>query len=320
MRHPFGLRGPLLGPDDYAGQAIRSPTSATVEAMFSAFGATTNDEEPDADIHAGMESSYGLADVGTATANVTFFPKVNTLVANDDAFRGLDDGQRAILQQAADATRAWAIETMPPDAAAAQAYCEHGGTVVLAEPGDVAALEHAAAPVYAELERDAVTKGLIAKIRALASSSAVPTTPPACGEPQAAPAAPEAPAASAAADDPSAINGVYRYETTDADLRGAGVEERDAIDENHGVFTWTFENGQYCWEQRADNPLDNPDECGRYELVGDRITFIYEIGSRETLGFSLTADGDFQLHAVETDDPVSRAWAVRPWKRIGDAG
>ncbi len=40
LRHPFGLKKPLLGPDDYDGQAIRTPTSKTTAAVFAALGAT----------------------------------------------------------------------------------------------------------------------------------------------------------------------------------------------------------------------------------------------------------------------------------------
>jgi TRAP-type C4-dicarboxylate transport system substrate-binding protein len=34
LRHPFGLRKPLLGPGDYRGQVIRTPTSRTGAAVF----------------------------------------------------------------------------------------------------------------------------------------------------------------------------------------------------------------------------------------------------------------------------------------------
>ena len=83
FRHPFAFGDPLLGPDDYAGAVMRAPTSATTAAMFEALGATTNDDEPDPATHTGMESSYLLGPPGTATGNVTFFPKVNSLVVND---------------------------------------------------------------------------------------------------------------------------------------------------------------------------------------------------------------------------------------------
>ena len=89
LRHPFALGDPLLGPDDYQGAVMRSPTSATIAAMFEALGATTNDDEPDPSTHTGVESSYLLDPPGTATGNVTFFPKVNSLVINADVWAGL---------------------------------------------------------------------------------------------------------------------------------------------------------------------------------------------------------------------------------------
>ena len=47
LRHPFGYERPLLGPQDYAGKALRAPTSNTTAAVFDALGARTNDGEPE---------------------------------------------------------------------------------------------------------------------------------------------------------------------------------------------------------------------------------------------------------------------------------
>ena len=162
LRHPFGFNGPLRGPDDYAGETIRSPTSKTAAAVFAALGATAKDEPPSPTDQAGMESSYPVETQGTATGNVSFYPKANALVVNDEVFAGLDDGQREILRKAAAQTRDWAIETIPDDAEAAKAYCDKGGAVVMASAADVAALEQATASVNTELEHDPETQRIIA--------------------------------------------------------------------------------------------------------------------------------------------------------------
>ena len=313
MRHPFGLKKPLFGPADYAGEKIRSATSKTVAAVFDTLGASVNDDEADPRTHAAMESSYLLFPGGTATGNVTFFPKVNSLVANADVYADLDDSQRELLAKAAAQTREWAIESGPNDAEAAQSFCDDGGAVVSASEADVAALEKATARVYAELGRDEQTKKLIEAIRRLKQNTTVSTTPPAtCGRNPG--AGKEAGA--------SAIDGVYRFETTDKELRDNGVTDQADIDENHGVTTMTLSDGEYCWKQKAPNPLDNPDECSTFEIDGNRLVMRFPSGRPDVYRWRKTANGDLQLTALSAEPgalPFARAWTAGGWQRIGDA-
>jgi TRAP-type C4-dicarboxylate transport system substrate-binding protein len=315
LRHPFGFERPLLGPGDYAGAAIRSPTSATAAAVFEALGATTNDADMDAVDQAGMESSYDLTPAGTATGNVTFFPKANALVINDEALERLDERRRAVLEKAAVETREWAIQTLPSDADAAAEYCRSGGAVVLASDADLAALERATAPVYAELERDEQTRQLIEAIRQRKNEVAPPAPPAACGRPE---GRDEARAGGGA--DPR-FDGVYRIELTDADLRAAGITARADLDENHGIYTITIEHGSYCWEQRAPNPVNNPDECSTYEVDGSRVVWHYPIGPPEVYRFERAGDGDLQVTLLRAGTaearPYAEAWAAQDWQRLG---
>ena len=310
LRHPFGLEQPLMGPGDYDGEAIRTPTSETTEAMFAALGASVSDEEADPRHHAALESSYFLEPGGTATGNVTFYPKVNSLVIGDEVFDGLDDAQRKVLAQAAAQTREWAIEESPTDADAAEAFCADGRRVVLASDQQVAALERAAAPVTAELESDGQTASIIEAIRALKGD--VPDVKPSgCGQ------APDASARS------SKFDGVYRFRITDEQLRKAGITDAADIDENHGRFDVTLDGGTYCWVQQAPNPLDNPDECSTYEVDGDRVVFSYPSGKPDVYRFTKTADRDLEVAVVKAGRPDAlpymEVWAANTWKRIGDA-
>jgi TRAP-type C4-dicarboxylate transport system substrate-binding protein len=149
--------------------------------MFQLLDAKVSDGEIDPATQAAMESSYLIDVTGTSTGNVTFFPKVNVLVINEQVLSGLDDEQRAILRDAAANTRAWAIAETPTDAAAAKSYCDGGGSVVLAPAAAVTALERATAPLYDELEQDPQTKQLIAKIRAVKEQSPAAEPAAACG-------------------------------------------------------------------------------------------------------------------------------------------
>jgi TRAP-type C4-dicarboxylate transport system substrate-binding protein len=308
LRHPFGLKGPLMGPEDYDGEAIRTPTSHTTAAMFGAFGASVNDDDADPRHHAALESSYFLEPGGTATGNVTFYPKVNSLVIGDAAYERLDDAQRGMLAEAAAQTLDWAIAETPTDAEAAEAFCASGQSVVLASEQQLAALEQAAAPVIAELESDEQTANIIESIRAL-KQDAPAATAAACGKPARAPS--------------PKFDGVYRFRITDAQLREAGVTDKADIDENHGVYDVTLSDGTYCWVQTGPNPVNNPDECSTYEVDGDLVTWSYPSGKPDVYRFRKAAGGDLKVDAVKagTPDvlPYVKAWAANDWKWISEA-
>jgi hypothetical protein len=67
-------------------------------------------------------------------------------------------------------------------------------------------------------------------------------------------------------------NGVYRAETTDADLDAVNVPE-DTWTENHGTYTWTLQDGSWSFLQTASNPIQNPTAEGVYVVAGDHVTF-----------------------------------------------
>ena len=252
LRHPFGFASPLLGPGDYEHKVIRAPTSATVRSMFEAFGATITEDPVNAESQAGMESAYDNNPSGTATANVTFYPKVQSLVVNEDVYGKLDDTDRGILVDAAADTQTWRMQQMPSDATAAERFCTHGGAVVLASDDEVAAIEHAAQPVYDELERDPETKDLVDAIRRLAAKDdSEPSSPTAttCGRPG---------PVTTASPESSSLNGIYRFEVTDDQLRAAGITDSASTAENHGVFTWTLARRHVALRAESAEPPHHP--------------------------------------------------------------
>ena len=91
-------------------------------------------------------------------------------MVNAKVLKDLSEAERQLLRDAAAGTRKWADDSLPAIADDAAKFCQDGGTIVTATDAEVAAFKAAAAPVYAQLERDPGTKALIAKIRALASS------------------------------------------------------------------------------------------------------------------------------------------------------
>ena len=239
LRHPFAYTKPLRGAHDYAGASIRAAFSKTSYAMLEALGATPVDDEPDPTTQLGAESSYRLTPAGTATGNVTFFPKVNALVINADTRANLSAEQRAVLSEAATATRDWVIDTQPTDAEAAATFCAQQGRITGASPQQLTSLERAVRPVVADLRRDPNTARLIDQISRLRqdSTSTAVTSCPTNGGGQGPVRA-------------GKLNGEYTFTITPEAEKAGGVTNQDLIDENAGDFTVTFTNGTWTLDQR----------------------------------------------------------------------
>ena len=200
-----------------------------------------------------------------AAGNVTFYPKVNSLVINADSYAALSEADREILRQAADDTRSWAIDTAPSDADSARAYCEGGGTIVNASDSDLLALQQAVAPVVADLERDPTTNRLIDEITELSQDVSDVTAPAETCDP-----ASDAPVGST--DETSALDGVYQFEITDDDLIAGGITAADLLAMNHGTFVWTLDNGRWSFTQTSPNPEGNATDEGTYSVDGGQVT------------------------------------------------
>ena len=146
-------------------------TAPTPNAVMRTLGATyVQGEDADRTKHVGNVGGYGFAPPATFTGNVTIDATANAIVINARAYEQLDNRQRSILATAANQTRAWAIASMRSDARNARDYCgadPEGNRVVLASGADIAALQAATASVYGELERDPLTRRVIARIRDL---------------------------------------------------------------------------------------------------------------------------------------------------------
>ena len=278
IRHPFGITGPILGPEDYRGAVLRSLPSAETYAVFSALGAEPGFWDGDtgyAMVADGsiqiVESSFAIAGqiVGRpaiGTGNVAFFPRMNVLFANDQAIGDLDTAQQDLLARAADEAREQAIADVPKDGPSAARYCIEGGRVVLASDKDVAALQQTAAPYLATLEEDPTTRDAIEAIRTIAGRTPDPQPVKAC-EPG--PLVGEDLAPWPVSDSASPLDGRYRVEITDADLEAGDVPESE-WSQNHGLYTWTIADGRMTYSAVADNPQRNPTEEFYLTVRGDQ--------------------------------------------------
>jgi TRAP-type C4-dicarboxylate transport system substrate-binding protein len=332
LRHPVGFGRELRSPADFAGVGIRAPLSNTTYALLLALGARPADltfEQAVAAVQAGnfsgAESSFlhlgALPARGTITANVVFFPKINTLVANAERFDELTAEEQEILREAAEQTLRHVVDTRTREVDAARQACRNGAALVTASAADVAALRRAAAPVYAELERDPTTKELIAAIRALTHTSAPASAPP-CGRRRAAPA-PSA-RTGVAGTQPTIPEGAYRTEITFDEMVARGVD-RATASTNSGIMTFTLDDGRWRHNTRG----LQPDCTGSYSYSGKRVTFVADDipgcgTARGLVVFSAVwslQDGSLRFTRVrsgegDTDLFARALWGSEPWLKV----
>jgi TRAP-type C4-dicarboxylate transport system substrate-binding protein len=331
LRHPVGFGRALRSTADFAGVGIRAPRSNTTYALLRALGAQPADltfEQAASAIHAGKvrgaESSFlhlgSLPAPGIVTANVVFFPKVNTLVANAERFDELTAEQQEILRDAAEQTLRYVVDTRTHEVDAARQACRSGAELVIASAADVAALRRAAEPVYADLERDPTTKELIAAIRGLTRARA-PASAASCGRRRAAPT-PSATAGGGAK--PTIPEGAYRAEITFDEMVARGVDPGTAST-NGGIMTLTLDGGRWRHSTRGLRGACT----GRYSYSGKRVAFladdIPDCGSaRGLVWFSAVwslHDGSLRFTRVragegDTDLFARALWGSEPWRKV----
>lgn len=320
LRHLFSFGPPMLTPADVKGKTIRAISSLETTALIAALGGTAVDPVGDAYQNGvdagtiqGTDSGFVLAAGGkpsttaTATGNVAIYAKVMTLAINTAFWTALDDGQRTIITTASDATRAWAITNQVKDLEAAAAFCKGGGTVVLADAASVDAFRAAVAPIYGALDADPATKRTIVAITARATGTGAATVA-ACG-------APAIDAGTLVPDGGDLPNGIYRVEFSDEYLQSWGVGAAD----NHGIYTFTLDDGHWSAVQRADNVTD--DSAGIYRAEGHDVYWLWDLQQQPNERpkhhrWSVDAKGTLTFTPVTPDDADFEM--ALPFVRIGD--
>ena len=314
LRHPFGFGAPLRGPADYDNGLVRSPHSRTTRAVFAALGARVTEADVDPSTQRGAESSYALTPAGVATGNVVFYPKVNSLVVNQEVRDGLDDEQWTVLTRAADRTRDWVLRTLPADNASAEEFCAEGGRIVAAGPADLAALRGSTAVVTRSLRTDPVTAGILGRIEDLkrSTSAARPTT--SCGT-------------DGPSREVSSLDGVYRTTVTAEAFRAAGVTSEDRITENAGAYTIRLDGG--TWEM-AQVYAVGPQKgetwhgTGSYTVEDGRLTWYWshEDGAWTTADVAVQPDGSLRFRNHDDGEGPEFVLMSRVhfdhWRRVGD--
>jgi TRAP-type C4-dicarboxylate transport system substrate-binding protein len=333
LRRPVSYGAPLLRLADFAGIGIRAPTSETSYAVLRALGAEPTDpEDHGTAVHKGVvsasETAFGwgplLPQLGTFTANLTLYPKVNVLVIGTDALERLTAEQQERLRQAADDVRELAVRDLPDDREAAAAYCAFGGGVALTTDDAIAELHDAVSPVYSELESDPATAASLDRIRALKDSLPGPAAPEitACVPDTA--VADDAPFEVGDPDAPLP-EGVLRTEVTEDQLREMGVPE-NYVAAYRGIYTLAMREGSWSLDGEEDEP-GSYDFGGEYTVDGDVLEVSVTEPAHEAFCceyYRWSVDGDVVVFDALVIEPLDLAWersggalfGGHPWTKI----
>ena len=194
LQEVLSVSGPMLAPADYPGRPIGIRPSGVAADTFRALGDTSTEVAPGADLLDqvdGVEQDpvelvsnrYAGVTAGMSLPyNVRFWPRVSSIVINEQAFSGLTAPQRDALRDAGPAAVAPAIaRTITDERGAVAAICRPvapyrvpGVFLLSATPADLAAMRAAVAPVYRGLDRYAPTRRFIAAVEAVKQGAPAP--------------------------------------------------------------------------------------------------------------------------------------------------
>ena len=323
LRHPTSFKAPFLTLADFTGSKILTIPAVVPNAMITALGAEPSglvgSERNDA-IAAGsvdgIDFSYGwlnmnlLGTMGTTTGNITTYPTYNVLAVSQSAWEGLTEAQREALRKAAAQTVQQVVASNRTDVTIAADYCANGGTVVLADAADVAAIADATAPVIATLQADPVTKDSIARIQTLKDGLPNQAASTSC-EP---PPAPSPELGGATASLPP--NGSYRADVPAQILVDAGDTPQHAAD-NAGTITITFADTMATLHYGG-YPVS--EDChATLSVVNDYVHWAWWPGCSGDVDFRWTVtDGGLDLEVVQQGPIPDLKWNTAYFQRHWD--
>jgi TRAP-type C4-dicarboxylate transport system substrate-binding protein len=182
LQKVLSIGGPTLAPSDYHPQEIAIHRSEVAASTFRALGTHSTElaGEPgpqigviEADLVELVANRYNLITADeTLPSNVSFWPRVVSVVMNDKAFAALTPAQRRVLERSA-AALGPAMKRLEHDERGALAVICRGAkgpggfAFLTATPSNLAALRRAVTPVYRRLGRDDATRSVIASVEAM---------------------------------------------------------------------------------------------------------------------------------------------------------
>ena len=184
LQHVLSIGTPTLAPSDYPAQEIGIHPSKVAASTFRALRTTSTELAPGVDTLrlAGIEGDLAelvanrytsLTADETLPSNVSFWPRVVSIVMNDKTFGELTRVQQEALEAAGRSALGPSMQRLAHDEHTALAVICRGAdqpghlAFLSATQSDLAALRHAVTPVYRQLEQLATTRSLIASVAAI---------------------------------------------------------------------------------------------------------------------------------------------------------
>src|SRR6266567_1253551 len=340
LRKPIAVRKPLLDPADWRGITFAAFRSRESSEAIRALGATPSDAVA-VPLDQGLASGtvegfeanllyYGLKEdfwsrARYVTANVNLWPQTLAVIANPGRLARLTSQQRAWLTEAVRDTAARSTGLTDGDAGLPPGLCGDGIRFADASGADLAALQNAFAPLYAQVEQDPQTRQFITEINRLKQRTPpgpAPVIPGGCTGP--------APGSSAGSHPPGVgkgqvtpLDGVWEVTYTRAEFVAAHPDPSEVVPENYGSFTLTLHRGDFSFTRPGARP--GPQGSGTYVVRGDTITFYQgqEIWKykwsvyRQTLTFKkLEGQAPDCSLSVSLGQCEPTGFVVKPWRRV----
>ena len=289
MRKPLGVDRSLLRPAAFHGLRIGIQASPVASETLQALGATAVPLIPGGQIKGLNGIEQQLSSIYQSTydayakylvANVDLWPRPIVLFIGRRAFDRLRPSQRALLITAAkDAVPTTLAAVRAEDQQAAAGLCRRGLNLAFASANDLARLRDAVAPVYATLERDAITRRIIREIQGMrAGLRAEPETLPTCQR--------QARHGSATLPD-----GTYESTMTSAVVRRAQVPANDPLYRVLPIrHTLVLRSGNFVLYDADNNGHREVGISGTYSIYRDRIIFVSSSGE-DKLHFAWSFNG-----------------------------
>jgi len=342
LRKPIAVRKPLLGPADWRGLTFAAFRSREASQAIRALGATPSDVS-------GTQLDQGL-DSGTVggfeknlliyrmhpdlwkpapyvTANVNLWPQTPAVIGNPARLARLTSQQRAWLTEAVRDAAARSTGLIDGDARLLPGLCASGVRFADASHADLAALQNAFAPEYAQVEQDPQTRQFIAEISRLKQQTPpgpALVIPGGCSgrAPGSAPGN-GSPGAGTKTTQVTPLDGVWEVSYTGAELAAAHPDPSEVVPENYGTFILTLRRGTSSSTRPGAQP--SPQTTATYVVRGDTITFyqgqavwrykwsVY----RQTLTFKKLGGQEPGCSlSVSLGQCEPTGFVVKPWRRV----
>lgn len=306
LRRWAGITRRFLQASDFAGTTVWTPPSAVAWASYRALGARLYRPEPIGGYDEYLEAfdrSRGDRHAEAMTANLVFWPRAVTIVANKEAFAHLAGEQRAVLEEAGRRAVAPAVERLrTSEAEAIRNLCARGFRFVTATPAELRSFRDGVRPVYAALAGDPVSGRFLRNVEAMKDPSRPGASSPSCRGFTARPGRRGA--------IPAALLGVWRTSFSPSEFRAAPLAPGETPPPGY-TATLTL---------RANGRFDYAGTVGDYVVHGSRISFepegTVEEGGGEVWRFTWSLYRG-ALSFKRSAEPTPTPFVIKPWRKVG---